>query len=566
MSVSRLLLGLLFTQATMQCHSQFENLSTHNETVRQTANAQTHTPELTKTKSSEEANPDTVDVAIPPWKREQRHAGIATNIYDALDLPTNQDIETPAFKLFDKWPSLTTSIPADNSAVAREPAGADSAELADIAELKLAATDEQGAVQAIFDARLADAEWRQSHHGFIEPVNFQIEYQENFSGPANGPVLQSTAAYAQSGVNSVSQFNVGVDLYTAPDFRNGLLIYGKNVAMKIGGYVKADFIYDFDPIDSTDSFDTTQIPVGALPRTNSRFHARQTRLSFDTRWKNRNQIVKVYVEGDFFSAADTFRLRQAYGESGRLLVGKTWTAFTDVAAAPATLDFEGSVSSVNRRQTQARYRFPICDDTLTGTLSVEDTRFIIDLEPSVGTARSPSPDFVGHIRLSTELLQLQAAALYREIGFQPNEKTTVTRPAGGMNFTGVLMLTGRTKTYSQVLFGKGIGSYRSLPDAAPTNADDEGLLPMFGWMIGLTHEWNDLLSSNFTYAVNSLDNTIGQKPEAIKETTYMAINLLTKPQERITLGIEYLYGTRTNKDLQSADAHRVQAALIFDLP
>jgi hypothetical protein len=89
---------------------------------------------------------------------------------------------------------------------------------------------------------------------------------------------------------------------------------------------------------------------------------------------------------------------------------------------------------------------------------------------------------------------------------------------------------------------------------------------MFGWMIGLTHEWNDLLSSNFTYAVNSLNNTIGQKPDAIKETTYMAINLLTKPQERITLGIEYLYGTRTNKDLQSADAHRVQAALIFDLP
>ena len=131
MSVSRLLLGLLFTQATLQCHSQSENLSTHNETGRQTANAQTHTPELTKIKSSEEVNPDTVDVAIPPWKREQRHAGIATNISDALDLLTNQDIETSTFKLLDKWPSLTTSIPADNSVVAGEPAGA---ELADSAE------------------------------------------------------------------------------------------------------------------------------------------------------------------------------------------------------------------------------------------------------------------------------------------------------------------------------------------------------------------------------------------------------------------------------------------------
>ena len=79
-------------------------------------------------------------------------------------------------------------------------------------------------------------------------------------------------------------FDVGADFYSPPDFEGGLIVYGQNVAMKIGGYVKADFIYDFDPIDNTDSFVTTSIPVGAAPRTNARFHARQTRLSFDTRW------------------------------------------------------------------------------------------------------------------------------------------------------------------------------------------------------------------------------------------------------------------------------------------
>ncbi len=40
-------------------------------------------------------------------------------------------------------------------------------------------------------------------------------------------------------------------------------MFGRDVAMKIGGYAKADFIYDFDPIDSTDSFVTTSIPIGA---------------------------------------------------------------------------------------------------------------------------------------------------------------------------------------------------------------------------------------------------------------------------------------------------------------
>ncbi len=156
------------------------------------------------------------------------------------------------------------------------------------------ATDwDSGAVQALFNYRLTETERRQTDFSEIDTVNFQIDNTDTFDMPLNAPVMQSSAAYGASGVNSVAQFNVGVDLYGAPDFKNGLLIYGQNVAMKIGGYVKADFIYDFDPINSTDSFDTTKIPVDALPRTNSRFHARQSRLSFDTRWKGGGEVVKI---------------------------------------------------------------------------------------------------------------------------------------------------------------------------------------------------------------------------------------------------------------------------------
>ena len=93
-------------------------------------------------------------------------------------------------------------------------------------------------------------------------------------------------------------------------------MYGEDVAMKIGGYVKADFIYDFDPIDSTDSFVTTNIPISAPDRTNTRFHSRQTRLSFDTRWVASDNPVRIFVEGDFFGSGNSYRLRHAYGEVG----------------------------------------------------------------------------------------------------------------------------------------------------------------------------------------------------------------------------------------------------------
>ncbi|MCA9258006.1 MAG: hypothetical protein KDA61_02345, partial [Planctomycetales bacterium] len=89
-----------------------------------------------------------------------------------------------------------------------------------------------------------------------------------------------------------------------PDFEGGIVVAGENAALKIGGFIKADFISDFDPIDSTDSFITTDIPIGAADRQNARFHARQSRLSFDTRWKVDGEVARAYVEGDFLGGAD----------------------------------------------------------------------------------------------------------------------------------------------------------------------------------------------------------------------------------------------------------------------
>jgi hypothetical protein len=369
-------------------------------------------------------------------------------------------------------------------------------------------------------------------------------------------------------------FDVGADFYSPPDFEGGLIVYGRNVAMKIGGYVKADFIYDFDPIDNTDAFVTTSIPVEAAPRTNARFHARQTRLSFDTRWTSIERTVRILVEGDFFSDGDRYRLRHAYGEVGSLLVGQTWTTFTDVASAPATLDFEGSVSSVNRRQAQARWTQPILCDGLTMALAVEDTRFLIETPVGLDAdPRSPSPDFVGHLRLQTDWGRFQIGGLYRILGVQPTgasvpiyAEDVITANAWGLNFTGAILFTESTKAYYQIVFGNGIGSYRGLPDAAPNSANDIGLLPLFGWMVGVTHNWTDRLSSNFTYAENSLDTTAFQSPNDVHRTTYLAANLIWKPLERVRVGIEYLYGLRENVDLAVGTANRVQAAFIFDLP
>ncbi|WP_149497399.1 DcaP family trimeric outer membrane transporter [Roseiconus lacunae] len=356
-----------------------------------------------------------------------------------------------------------------------------------------------------------------------------------------------------------------------PDFSGGIVILGENAALKIGGFIKADFITDFDPIDSEDSFDTTQIPIGAADYENARFHAKQSRLSFDTRWRVNREVARAYIESDFFGGNDgengSLRLRHAYGTLGRFTVGQTWTTFTDSSAVPQTLDFEGAVSNVNRRQGLMRFTQPLGDSDWKWAVSVEDPTIDIDIPVNLaGQGRTESPDIISHLRFDGEFAETQAAFLVRKIGFQPAGQPVLTGTGWGVNLTGSVHLTECTRVYSQLTVGEGIGSYRGSPDVVSTGPNSAAILPMFGWMIGCKHSWTDCLTSNMTFSQLTLEDLPGQEATNLRRTDYLAVNLIYSPYQRLFGGLEYLYGLRENHNRQQADAHRLQMSFGFYLP
>src|SRR5262245_10351931 len=64
----------------------------------------------------------------------------------------------------------------------------------------------------------------------------------------------------------------------------------------LGGYVKLDLIHDFNPNSNPDSFDPRNIPVDGSEGTNTRIHARQTRLSFGVQGPVNEKQLKVFLE------------------------------------------------------------------------------------------------------------------------------------------------------------------------------------------------------------------------------------------------------------------------------
>jgi len=71
------------------------------------------------------------------------------------------------------------------------------------------------------------------------------------------------------------------------------------------------------------------------------------------------------------------------------------------------------------------------------------------------------------------------------------------------------------------------------------------------------------LRSAIIYSFVAVDNLDFQTGVAYHQTSRLTGSLVFSPIERIDVGIEYLYGTRENKDGQKASADQIQVVGIF---
>ncbi|MBO5720952.1 MAG: hypothetical protein J6R61_05450, partial [Bacteroidales bacterium] len=173
-----------------------------------------------------------------------------------------------------------------------------------------------------------------------------------------------------TGENVPTELRVTVDLFKeseSPYFQDPraprfIMVDRKNrVAFGIGGYVKATTSYDFSGIIDDVDFITYDIPIpkGDLNRSQLLMDASTSRLFF--KLVGQNRILKkfsAYIETDFRGNNYALRLRQAYLSFRGMTIGQTWSTFTDLAAIPPTIDFEGPSASIATRNVQFRYTLP----------------------------------------------------------------------------------------------------------------------------------------------------------------------------------------------------------------
>jgi len=337
---------------------------------------------------------------------------------------------------------------------------------------------------------------------------------------------------------------------------------------KFGGYIKADFIHDFEPAGTTDRFVPTTIPTDGADGQNTLMQAKASRFNLDVRAPTDWGVARGFLETDFFTSDAQLRIRHAYVEVGSLLAGQTWTVFTDPASIPQTLDFESPIAFITLRQAQFRWTEQL-GDNLKWAASIENPTTAVDDVVTAtipGRPEQPIPDFVTHLKYKDEHVEWFVAGMIRELVYQPDIGPVQNRLGLATNIVGILHPTDNDKIIGQFVCGSGLGRYRSGSDlglASPTKVDD--ILHM-GGCVALTHKWTKRLASTGVYSFAVRREDAADPPETSHFASYSAMNLIWEPVDDVTMGVEYLYGTHETKDDAFGKANRLQASVQYNFP
>ncbi|MGI9308153.1 MAG: DcaP family trimeric outer membrane transporter [Gammaproteobacteria bacterium] len=391
------------------------------------------------------------------------------------------------------------------------------------------------------------------------------------------------------------------------EFPGSIPIPRTQAAMRIGGFVKFNYVKSFDPIGSTDRFIVGSIPVNeefSRVGSDTSLTANQSRFNIDLREKSSFGQFRAFIEGDFAETGDTFRLRHAYGQFRDVLTGKAWSTFYDAQAAPEEVDFEGINGQSILRQAQIKY-FPQLGEDWDLTVSLEDPITeatsvcypVLDAggipDPAttctagddtlaiggsaLATSSSDIPDLVLAVKRKWfGLWHARVAAIGRRLSAQ--NAITSTDPAStikqedeatgwGLAMSGIFKIPFWNEADNlkfQLMYGEGLGHYindtNTVEGLDAIFSPDGSLkaLPVWAGYLAYQHFWRPKMRSTALVSVVDIDNFSFQPGDSYNRTSRASINYLWSPINRVDVGAELIWGKRINKDDNEADALQIQ--------
>ena len=417
----------------------------------------------------------------------------------------------------------------------------------------------------------------------------ELEAEEMRGGPdavpqgGDSPSAEDSGATANrlegitGDVRETHQLFTGGEL-ASDEFPASWPMFGTDMRMKIGGYIKTDFVADFDGTLDPTQFLMRTIPVEGTPEFGADsyvdFFARETRFNLDIRRIIPGSVpLRGFIEGDFFSAGNQFRLRHAYITAGNFIAGQTWTTLSFLEAMPFMIDFAAGDALFGGRAAQLRYQYS-ANDSWKVSVALEELQFLgiqnANNLPGKATTQLPLLAIRADYRYSNGVVFMGTSIgqLHWDGGPSGPSDSAVQLAAV---VAGRQNLTERAYATWHLSFSEGAGenimSFAGTAANAVLEADGSlETFPAFSTLIGFGYDWTPSLSSNVSYAYGWLDTPETRDPLALKRGGIGHVNLIWKPggMKHFSTGAEFMWGkTRVQNDA-SGTATRLQLMAKFE--
>jgi hypothetical protein len=159
---------------------------------------------------------------------------------------------------------------------------------------------------------------------------------------------------------------------------------------------------------------------------------------------------------------------------------------------------------------------------------------------------------------------VQFSVLFRDVAAFVPDGRHASVFGWGFNLSGSERLFGKDTVVYEATYGNGIERYINDTsglgiDAAVSNLQNPELkaVPVVATYFGFQHFWASRLRSNVVYGFVQVQNTEAQPGSVFHQSNYTALNLIWNPYGSLTLGPEFLYGWRVNKDGSTGNAPRI---------
>lgn len=357
---------------------------------------------------------------------------------------------------------------------------------------------------------------------------------------------------------------------------NGLprfALVGKNDKFYVafGGQFLGEGAFDFgDNMSSPVLFTPSSItPATPGNRSNLGFgwQSSSIYMNFVALPGTKNQIG-IFFKGNFMGNNNAFNCFHFYAKYRGLTVGYTTGIFTDGAAEPMTIDFEGPNAYPYTTLFNASWTQKF-NDHISAAIGIDAPTASISADGSTAAVKQRYPaipvylqyaynDGAAHVRLSGIVRPL----LYRNL----SENSNKTLTGLGVQLSGMTPLVGPLSFNYNVVYGRGISNYLQDDNGLgldAVNLNEPGKMDMvrsLGMTAGLNYAFNSKLSSNLTYShlINYLPDNAAPQSSHYRYGDYVAANVIYNINKFLSCGVEYDYGIRKSFDGESLHANRLQ--------